>query len=584
MSEMDEDNDALAAAREADAKVQAALEENKNLLLEAGAGAGKTYSLIGALRYLIDKKGDGLARKGQRIACITYTNAATEVISKRIDANPLVLTGTIHAFCWSLIHTFQPALRKQLSAMEKWREKILEAGGLNNQLIRYDLGHRRIDDKVVTLHHDDVLELTVALLAFEKFKALLATRYPYVLIDEYQDTNSAVLDAFKQHLFGREDGPLFALFGDHWQRIYEDTCGRVQHPTLIEIGKKANFRSAVSIVDVLNRVRVTLPQGVKDKELIGSAKVFHTNTWKGLRRDGKGGGHWKGDLPAEAANSYFEGLLKKLERDGWELSAEKTKILMLTHSVLAGRQGYASIAGLFKFTDDYVKKADPYIAFFVDTVEPACRAFGDRAYGQMFKILGAETPKVTSQASKGVWSKFMKELIATRDTGSIGQVLDLLAASGKIALPEALEEREEQARKPEALDGQDAERVVRARQLRGISYKEVIALDRFINGHTPFATKHSVKGDEFENVLVVVGRGWNHYNFGQFLEYDAKPDSIPIDRRDFYERNRNLFYVACSRPRVRLALLFTQELSPAAMSHLEKWFGKQNVQAFAPDA
>src|SRR3546814_3714825 len=82
---------------------------------------------------------------------------------------------------------------------------------------------------------------------------------------------------------------------------------------------------------------------------------------------------------------------------------------------------------------------------------------------------------------------------------------------------------------------------------------------RFIEGHTPFATKHGVKGAEFENVLVVVGRGWNKYNFAQMLEWiDAGP---PPDKLEFFENNRNLFYVACSRPKVRLALLFTQVLT-----------------------
>src|SRR3546814_9656565 len=86
-----------------------------------------------------------------------------------------------------------------------------------------------------------------------------------------------------------------------------------------------------------------------------------------------------------------------------------------------------------------------------------------------------------------------------------------------------------------------------------------MALDRFIDGHTPFATKHGVKGAEFENVLVVVGRGWNKYNFAQMLEWiDAGP---PPDKLEFFENNRNLFYVACSRPKVRLALLFTQVLT-----------------------
>lgn len=46
---------------------------------------------------------------------------------------------------------------------------------------------------------------------------------------------------------------------------------------------------------------------------------------------------------------------------------------------------------------------------------------------------------------------------------------------------------------------------------------------------------------------------------------------------DFYERNRNLFYVAVSRPMKKLALLFTQQLTNRALSTLVEWFGKENI-------
>ncbi|MCF5571277.1 hypothetical protein GIV66_31455, partial [Pseudomonas sp. PA-3-11C] len=47
--------------------------------------------------------------------------------------------------------------------------------------------------------------------------------------------------------------------------------------------------------------------------------------------------------------------------------------------------------------------------------------------------------------------------------------------------------------------------------------------------------------------------------------------------REKFESNRNLFYVACSRPKVRLALLFTQLLSQAALAQITAWFGAEHV-------
>ncbi|EON4589047.1 3'-5' exonuclease [Escherichia coli] len=113
-------------------------------------------------------------------------------------------------------------------------------------------------------------------------------------------------------------------------------------------------------------------------------------------------------------------------------------------------------------------------------------------------------------------------------------------------------------------------------KLHQIAYSEVKVLRHYLDGHSPFETKHGVKGAEFENVLVVVGRGWNQYNFAEMLEL-AGAQVISAAKEDTYERNRNLFYVACSRPKKRLAILFTQSLSPDALATLENWFGKETI-------
>ena len=196
----------------------------------------------------------------------------------------------------------------------------------------------------------------------------------------------------------------------------------------------------------------------------------------------------------------------------------------------------------------------------------------------MFEALGSSAPPISSHTDKVAWAETMSKLIEIRKTGSVGQVMDHLNRCGHLRLPEKVADRERDFSKLPA-EPQEGEPswASRLRKLRAVPYQEIVALDCYIDGLTPFATKHGVKGAEFENVLVVIGRGWNQYNFEQMLCWFSK--GVPTGKNDTFIRNRNLFYVACSRPQRRLALLFTQELTTPALDILNDWFGVASIRA-----
>ncbi|WP_200835041.1 hypothetical protein [Phyllobacterium salinisoli] len=77
--------------------------------------------------------------------------------------------------------------------------------------------------------------------------------------------------------------------------------------------------------------------------------------------------------------------------------------------------------------------------------------------------------------------------------GTIGEVVDYIAGQPHMRLPDTVEEAEKRLADagPEPIEG-ESRRVTRLRKLRAVPYIELIALDRFIDGHTPFATKHGV--------------------------------------------------------------------------------------------
>ena len=75
---------------------------------------------------------------------------------------------------------------------------------------------------------------------------------------------------------------------------------------------------------------------------------------------------------------------------------------------------------------------------------------------------------------------------------------------------------------------------------------------------------------------MVMGRGWNDYKFDQMLYLD--PASLN-EEKDIkaYTRVRNLFYVCCSRPQKRLAILITVPVNAEFKGYLENVFGANNI-------
>lgn len=581
MEQLQEINPAEQASIECINRVYDAIDQNQSFRVEAGAGAGKTYTLIKALKHLIKKYEGEFVKNHRKIACITYTNVAKDEIRSRVDNHPIIVADTIHAFAWSVIQGFQQPLRDRMGELgEKWDARIEEVGGVNKQKVKYDLGYPKITADEIYLHHNDLIKLFASLIRDQKFRRIFSSKYPVVLIDEYQDTNKGLADAIVETFIQTQSGSRIGLFGDHWQKIYgSEACGLIEADAdkLIVIGKEANFRSDKNIVAVLNRMRPELPQQECDPKSEGDVIVYHTNNWQGTRRPAGPGGHWGGDLPAQEAHGFLEATKVKLNGMDWNISADNTKILMLTNNVLASEQGYQTIHNTFADNDDYLKLNDPYIDFLVSTVEVGAEAFRTLKYGEMLEAFGLRTAKIRTQSDKEVWQDNMSRLEYSRNNGTVGNLIDLLKVTRRPRLSPKLEEKEERFEKISKVEVADREAddikfYDKTSRIRSIPYKEIPNLAAYINDKTLYSTKHGVKGAEFENVIVVLGRGWNHYNWSAFLEKVNQGNVAEADR-DTFERNRNLFYVACSRPRKRLCLLFTQELSLSAMGGLQKLFG-----------
>jgi DNA helicase-2/ATP-dependent DNA helicase PcrA len=570
-------NPAEAAAAAAWEALKECLDDGSSFVFEAGAGAGKTYSLIAALRYILKDRKRDLQRKHQQVACVTYTNVARDMITAQTDGDPAIYCDTTHALAWMLVSPFQKRLRGIVRTLPGWVDRVKELDAANIASVGYALGRRSIEGSTANLHHEDIFPVFIELMQSAKFRNTVASRFPIILVDEYQDTNADLVECLKDQFIGKPQTPQFGFFGDHWQKIYGDGCGSITHGALKRINKKANFRSPKPIVDTLNLIRPQLAQAVKDPTAAGKVHVFHTNGWRGKRLTQN---HWQGDLPEAEAARALKNVRAQLECVGWDFTGD-TKILMLTHRALSTQMGYSSMRTVFAFNDSFTRKTNEVIAYFHEHLEPAARAYLAKRFGKMFEAIDAQRPVMNGPADKARWADAMRRLCQLRDMGTVGDVIAHLSSTGLPFLSEAVARQESALTEALASGKPLTGRVKELNALHAVSYKEITALCEYLDGHSPFQTKHGVKGDQFENVLVVFGRGWNDYDFNTYLKMAGNPRLIGARTAD-YERYRNLFYVAVSRPKRRLALLFTHLLEPGAMATLTGWFGGHPIQDIGP--
>ena len=78
----------------------------KSFFLFAGAGSGKTRTLVNVLKKFNKSHGKDFKLRNKKIAVITYTNAAANEIVDRSEHSSIFHVSTIHSFSWDLIQNF----------------------------------------------------------------------------------------------------------------------------------------------------------------------------------------------------------------------------------------------------------------------------------------------------------------------------------------------------------------------------------------------------------------------------------------------------------------------------------------------
>ena len=553
-------------ADKTDQKIIDALCSGKTFRVEAGAGSGKTYSLNKVIEWLQDNRWEEFDKKKQRVICITYTNVAVNVITSRLRPNSFIEPATIHSFAWSAMKQYQSTLIKLVDENNLLPEDITIESISN---VTYTLGARYVDGTTLHLFHGDVIKLFSSMLDNIKFRNLFSKTYPLILVDEYQDSFKVIIDKFIDYFVSNDVGTQFGFFGDSWQTIYQmnNTCGLIDNEKIIVIPKVSNFRSALNIVNFLNELRPDLPQISAVDDCLGEIIIIHSNDYTGVRNTDR---YFKNDLPFDILEKRLSAIENHF-RNTIMQSGENLKVLMITHRILAEQQGYSNLLGLLG--DAFKNEEDEILMFFMNTVEPIFKALKLNDMQLLFESLGIRRYPINTKFQKREWAT-LKDKLETARNGSAHDVLIVLMKSKLVPMPPTVIDTIKNMSETPDMPYRNG----KISSLANIAYNEFKNGIEFLKPSAIYSTDHGVKGEEYDNVIFVIGRGWNHYNFEKYIPMN--PSTVPTDDKKAYERNRNLFYVCCSRPKRRLVLFITTPFEGNFKSHIENLVGSENIFSF----
>lgn len=573
-------------------------------VVRAGAGSGKTTSLIKALASLMASRGPHLEANQQRIACITYTEVAVKEIRADVRESPLVHVSTIHSFLWELCRPFQSdinawvraAIEGDLESLrgeregyalkprthDKTKARNAAAIAVKEQQLRGFSGRTSFTYGVATnydegvLGHDAVIKLATHLLENKPLLArLTAQRYPYFFVDESQDTMPTVVNALRVVASGSPSSNAFCLgfFGDPMQQIYATGVGEVVLESGWEVfDKPNNFRSSESVLRLVNKIRGQGDGLVQEGErkISGSARLFV------LPADGD----------RESDLHRVRVWLATQNHDPlWSAGGvdSDVRVLVIAHRMAAVRLGFLSLHDAFSKDSWEADKAgfhegdhwllQPALRLALPLLR--ARRAGDEA--EVLSLLRAQSdrlqprnldqdgdvPALLAELSGGV-----KELVSLFDDESGATIRDLYECISRNGLGSVNE------RVAGALAGSDASVGIKqndelaekprvtVEQCLACSVKELIGYEQYIEKLSPYATQQGVKGAEFERVVVVLDdEQGRHFQFSYDKLLGIKPLSdVDKKHRDagedsVLERTLRLFYVCCSRARLDLAVV-----------------------------
>lgn len=585
----------------------------KSFFMFAGAGSGKTRSLINTLTFLDKEMGEKLSAHAKQVAVITYTNAACDEISRRLHYKPIFAVSTIHSFLWELIKNYQTDIKKWV--IESVKKDIADLNEKQSKGRGGDAAAKRVEEirrkmarlaKIETvkrfsynpngdnvgydsLNHSEVVKMGSEFIATEKtMQEILIGKYPILLIDESQDTKKELVDALLAVYEKYKANFIIGMFGDTMQRIYMDGKDNLAKciPDEWEKPKKImNHRSTTRIVDLANTIRMTIDgqrQRARSDSETGTVRLFVAESASDKE--------WVEQRAAEI-------MAEKTNDTDW-LDASKYKSLILEHHMAARRFGFSNLytpLNESKSFDTALRDGSiPEMSILSNIISPLIEAYQNNNSFEVSKIVRQHSPLLDKKSFRGnpgsqvellkTAENAVEDMLFLWKDGAVPNCLDVFRSIKKTYLFNLNSRIDDILAEP--TENED-KKVAALRKALTVPFSELERYSAYVTDNTRFATHQGIKGLEFPRVMVIMddaeAKGFL-FSYEKLFGAKSKTDSDIKNEQEGKDtsimRTTRLFYVACTRAQKSLAVIaYTKNVDAVKNTAISNgWFFDKEIE------
>ncbi|MDL1912979.1 MAG: ATP-dependent helicase [Bergeyella sp.] len=597
----------------------------QSFFLFAGAGAGKTRTLVNVLTRFKEEFGQEYKLKNKRIAIITYTNAAADEITHRLKYSSIFNVSTIHSFCWELIKSFTPDIKTwiksnlivEIAELKGQQSKSRDSNNRTSigRAKKIESKNRRLasletiqkfiynpnGDNLTkdSLNHTEVISITADFIkSKDLFKQILISRYPVILIDESQDTKKELIDALFELQSQYEERLSLGLFGDTMQRIYSDgkeNLGIGLPEKWVKLVKKMNHRSKSRIINLINKIRIDGQEQFPRLENNGGIVRFFAVS----RTKDK----------FETEEQIRQKMQEATKDDKWSGNDAEIMTLTLEHHMAASRMGFsnffAPLYGVDKLKTGLLDGSSSSVNLFTKIVLPLHKAHIKKNKFEIANIVKQHSHLIDKQTLQNDGNKLqllhtvnnkVNELLSFWSEDNHPTLLEILKKiqeTNLFKIPPVLKAVLKRVNVDSDVEIEDDETteedevLIAWEEALKANFAEIIKYNEYINEESKFGTHQGVKGLEFERVMVIID---DEESKGFMFSYDKLFGLKPLttnDKKNIDEgketgtdRTMRLFYVTCSRAKESLAIVAYTDLLEELKKNIisNGWFRENEVE------